>query len=158
MSMPSIHTSPCVGVSCLFFCCSSVLLPEPEAPMMATRSPCAIARLTSSNTSTVAGLSVLVLARWRQDTTGVSLIAQGLRGLGARGPPCRIERRDQTQEDCDAADAPHVLHVQVGRQLVDVIDLGGEELDAEEMIHRRHDGLDIQRDHDAAEDAEPRAD
>ena len=56
-SLPSTETEPLDGTSNRPRMCSSVLLPEPEAPTMATISPRATVRLTLFSTSMRAGPS-----------------------------------------------------------------------------------------------------
>ncbi len=70
-------TSPAVGASSPPRRCSSVLLPEPEAPTMATRSPLFTDRSTPRSTGTSAGPLVYVFARPRQAITGVEGAAKG---------------------------------------------------------------------------------
>ena len=51
MSLPATLTVPAVGLSSPPRICSSVVLPEPEAPMIARRSPARTARFTPCSTS-----------------------------------------------------------------------------------------------------------
>src|SRR5690242_18549841 len=115
MDSPPTNTSPEVGVSRPPRRCSSVLLPEPEAPTMATRSPAATARLTPFNTSTRYSPSWKCFTSWSQRSRAVSsvlgrtlFIAQRLGRLGAGGAPGGIQGGQHREQEARHGDAQHV--------------------------------------------------
>src|SRR6188472_2910281 len=148
---PSTRTSPPVGRSSPPSRCSSVLLPDPDAPTIATRSPTATSRSTPSSTGTSSGPLRYVLRSPRQATTGTAapetgaglLIAQRVGWIHARGLEARIDRRDERQHERDRRDRDHVPALQVRRQIADVVDALVQELDVERALDRGHDGLDV---------------
>src|SRR4030095_3131185 len=99
---PSTLTSPAVGVSSPPSRCSSVLLPEPDAPTIAMRSPAFTARSTPFSTGTGAGPLVYVFASPRHSRT--LLIPQRLRGIDARRLPGRIQRGEHGKHERDHGD------------------------------------------------------
>src|SRR5689334_18489366 len=134
---PCTSTSPAVGASSPPRRCNSVLLPEPDAPTIASRSPGATARSMPSSTGTSSVPLRYVFFRPRHSSTGPtaeradSLIAQRLGGIDPGGAPAGIERREQRQQQRYRRDQDDVAALQIGRQLADVIDALVEELDAE---------------------------
>src|SRR5438552_10683816 len=128
---PRMNTSPPVGASSPPRRCSSVLLPDPEAPMMASRSPAATARSTPSSTGTCSGPLRYVFRRPRHSSTGAVLfISQRLRGIDPRGAPARIECGKERQHERDSRDQQHVSLLHLRGQLADVIDTLVEKLHA----------------------------
>src|SRR6266404_1780176 len=121
---PWTRTSPAVGASSPPNRCKSVLLPDPDAPTIATRSPGSIARSMPSSTGTSSGPPRYVFLSPWHSSTGVdgSFIAQRFRRIDFRGAPARIQRRQQRERERDQRNQRDVATLQVGRQLADVID------------------------------------
>src|SRR5262245_25852861 len=124
--------------------CSNVVLPEPEVPMMATRSPFATDNSTPRRTSTLRPTSLNVLMSPRASRTGAvpawarfaapaigSFIAQRLGRRLARGAQCRIERRSHGERERQAADLRDLERPHLRRQGVEVVHLGRQQVDAE---------------------------
>src|SRR6516162_6622049 len=109
-SAPLTRTLPPVGASSPPRRWSSVLLPLPDAPTIAMRSPRAMASSTPSRTGTCSGPVTYVFLRPWHSSTAVddgaagSLIAQRLGGVHFRGAPRRIDRRDERQHERDDSD------------------------------------------------------
>src|SRR6266704_6618929 len=156
-ALPCTITSPAVGASNPPSRCSSVLLPDPDAPTTATRSPGATARSTPSSTGTSRGPPRYVLCRPRHSSTGVGpvlLIAQRLRRIDSRRPPARVEGGHERQSQGDRRDEDHVGTLHFRRQLADVVHALVEKLDPEHSLDERHDGLDVEGEREAAGNAE----
>src|SRR6476469_1403229 len=127
---PSTRTSPPVGRSSPPSRCNSVLLPDPDAPTIARRSPIATSRSTPRSTGTSSVPLRYVLRKFLQATTGAgervstgpSLIPQCLGGIHASGAEARVNRRDECKEECDRRDRDYVGDLQIGGQVADVID------------------------------------
>src|SRR5690606_31824682 len=132
-------------------------LPEPEAPMIATRSPRATSISMPLKTSTEYFPWVKVFASLRQAST-VSLITQCLRRFDASGGPARIKSCQESQHDRNAADGPDVGPAQVRRQLTDQIDVLGQELHLQHAFDEGHDDINIERHQYTAGHAERSAD
>src|SRR5688572_17299953 len=116
-SWPSTLTCPPLASSRPPSRCSSVLLPEPDVPTIATRSPAATSRSTPISTGTSTSPWWKVLRRSRQAITGPlvpllitrhsslithhsslvthhsSLVAQRLGRVDLRRPPAGVDRR-----------------------------------------------------------------
>src|SRR5204862_4694834 len=106
--------------------CSNVVLPEPEAPMMAIRSPARTRKFTPWST-------VRSIGPWRNarvtpvasSTTSfmapsfmtLSLMAKGLSGQRAAGAPCRVDSRQRRQRQRRQRDLQHVGDADFGRQI-----------------------------------------
>src|SRR6185436_19791115 len=131
---PRTVTVPPLGASSPPSRCKSVDLPEPERPMIATRSPARISRSTPSRTGTGCGPWYVLLSCVQETTT--SLIAQRFRRVDARGAPARVEGGDERQAEPHEDDGDHVRRLQVGRQLRDQVDVLRKELDAERVLDR----------------------
>src|SRR4029079_18960177 len=137
---PWTSTSPPVGASSPPSRCKSVLLPEPDAPTIARRSPGATDRSMPSSTGTSSGPLREVLRRPRHSSTAgrpspaASLIAQRLRGIDLGGAPARIQRREQRQQQRNRGDQHDIGALQVRRDLADVVDALVEELNAERAL------------------------
>src|SRR5947207_10160947 len=160
-AFPCTLTSPAVGASSPPSRCSSVLLPDPDAPTTATRSPGATARSTPRSTGTSSGPPRYVLFSLRHSSTGASpvlFIAQRLRRIDSRRPPARIERRQESKRQGDRRDEDHVGTLHFRRQLADVVHALVEKLDAEQLLHERHNGLDIDSKREAASHTQQRPD
>src|SRR5579862_6185316 len=152
---PSTSTDPPVGASRPPRRCRSVLLPDPDAPTMATRSPGATSRSTPMSTGTCNGPLRYVLRKSRHcNTCAASLIPQRFGRVDLGGAPARIKRGQQCKRQRDDGDQADVASLQVGRQFADVINALVEELDAEESLDERHHGADIERQRNATGDTE----
>src|SRR5579883_3615073 len=153
MSSPSINTLPAVGGSRPPKICNKVVLPEPEAPTIATRSPEAISSSMPRSTSSVTGpWRKLLCSASARRTGGSNVMMQRLRGRGARSAPRGIERRERAQDERHAADARHVGPLDPGRQVAHAVHARIEEMRAEQALEPVHRGLHVMR----AEDPEPR--
>src|SRR6185437_1907878 len=163
MSRPSTHTSPRVGRSRPPRICSSVVLPEPDAPTIATRSPVATESTAPRSTSRVTGPwrklfdtsrasrtdDLLLGPSWASPplprgptrsrvssevAPGNLLMPQRLRRSGAAGAPGRIDGRQRAQEECHAAYAQHVEALHVGRKIAHVVHPRIEELSMQQPL------------------------
>src|SRR5690606_14835798 len=125
-SSPCRATVPALGTSRPPSRCNKVLLPEPELPTIARRSPLPTSRVTSRKTVMASDPSRNVFVRPTHASTGVfgsSLIAQRRRGIHARRAPARIQGRNQGQHERQGNDRDHVAREHLGGQLVDVVHL-----------------------------------
>src|SRR6185503_4884206 len=141
-ALPLSFTIPSEGTSNPPSKCSRVLFPDPERPMIAMRSPARTSKSTPSSTCTGAG-PWYVFFKPRHDST-TSLIAQRLGRIGARSAPARIERGEERQHERDDADDRHVAQLHVRGQVRDVVDVLGEELEAEQVLDEGHHGGDVE--------------
>src|SRR5690349_25013347 len=116
MSRPAISTAPLLGASRPPSICSSVVLPEPEAPTIATRSPGATLRDTPFNTGSSSGPWRKLLCTSRAWRTTL-LMAQRLRRRGAGRAPGRIDGGERTQEERHGAYLQHVEPLDVRGQV-----------------------------------------
>src|SRR5512134_335147 len=129
---PSTMTCPPEGASSPPSRCSNVLLPDPEAPTIAMRSPCSTSRSTPISTGTSSGPPEYVLRKPRQASTGTrSFIAQRRRRIDACGFPRRVDRREERERQRDRGDRDHIRPLEVRGQLADVIHRLVEELHVE---------------------------
>src|SRR5208282_606291 len=157
--LPCTRTSPAVGASSPPSRCNKVLLPDPETPTTATRSPAMTERSMPSSTGTSSGPLLYVFLKPRHSSTGAALfIAQRLRRIDPRRPPARVDRRQQGQHERDRRHRDHVAALHLRRQLADVIDALVEKLHAQQVLDERHDRVDVEGQQQAADDAEQRAD
>src|ERR1700745_637886 len=131
MSRPPTRTWPELGGSRPPRICSSVVLPEPEAPTIATRSPGATASATPRSTSSTTGPWRKLLCTACASRT-LSLMAQRLRGCGARRTPRRVERGEHAQHQRNRAHLEHVDELHVGRQIAHVVNARVQKLRAEQ--------------------------
>src|SRR5262245_28443316 len=153
--------------------CSNVVLPEPDVPTMATRSPFATDSSTPRRTSTLRPTSLNVLMSPRASRTGVvpawarfaapatafaSFIAQRLGRRLARGAECRIERRGNGERERQTADLHDLERPHLRWQIVEVVHLGGEQIDAEQPLQKIHDVAELPTEKQREQDAEHRAD
>src|SRR6185503_577269 len=153
---PWTSTSPALGASSPPSRCKSVLLPEPDAPTIARRSPGATARSIPSSTGTSSGPLRYVFRKPRHSSTAAaptSLIAQRLRGIDLGRPPAGIQCREQREQQRDRGDQHDICALQIGRNLADVIDALVKKLDAERALDERHDDADVESQRDAADHA-----
>src|SRR4029077_1123435 len=144
MSRPATATTPALGRSRPPRICSSVVLPDPEAPTIATRSPIVTERLTPSSTCSSVGPWRKLLCTSRALST-VSFMSQRLRGGGAPRPPRRVDGRQSTQEKCHAAHLEHVETLHVRRQVAHVVDPRVEKLGTEEALEPGDQSLQVVR-------------
>ena len=140
-SRPATHTEPAVGVSRPPNRCSSVLLPDPELPTMASRSPRRIRKSTSRNTSSRSLPCRNAFANWRHSNTTVpsfaasivlaSFITQRLRWLGPRRAPSGIQRRQRRQSERYQTDGRDIAPLNLRGQVADQIHVRGQKFDPE---------------------------
>ena len=136
---PSTLTSPAVGVSSPPSRCSSVLLPEPDAPTIAMRSPCCDGEVDAGQHRHGRGAAGVGLRQPAAARTGTSsLIAQRLRRVDARRLPRRIHRgRDAAPARArSAAIAMTSARCRSDGSSLDVVDRLVEEVDAEACARR----------------------
>src|SRR5689334_16698044 len=142
MSRPATRTTPELGGSRPPRICSSVVLPEPEAPTIATRSPAATLNATPRSTSSTTGPWWKLLCTACASSTG-SLMAQRLRGRGTRRPPRRINGGEHAQRERYGAHPQDVAELDVRGKIAHVVDACVEELRAKEPLEPRHQCLQI---------------
>src|SRR5512147_417906 len=115
--------------------CSSVLLPAPETPRMASESPRTMSRLTPFRASIRAPSIMYVLLRFRISIRPAALlIPDCLRGIKLRSVPGRVQGRQQADEEAARDDDGHILVVDERRQLTQVVDVPGQDLEPEEIL------------------------
>src|SRR6185312_7268541 len=119
MSRPSTSTWPLVGRSRPPRICSRVVLPEPEAPTIATRSPAATESAVPRSTSSVTGpwRKLFETSRASRTSAPVLLMTQRLRRSGTSGAPGRVDGRQRTEDECHAAYAQYIQPLDVGRKI-----------------------------------------
>src|SRR5690554_1015618 len=120
---------------------SSVVLPEPELPTMATRSPARSSRSTSCSTCRLWGPTAYSLLRLRHSKT-TSVITKSLRRFSTGCAPGRIQRGKEAHAQGRATDDDHVGPDQLGRKIADEVHIRAEKLDAQKAFkpgdHGRH--------------------
>src|SRR6187399_1541617 len=143
MSLPAIFTMPAVGRSSPPRICSSVVLPDPEAPMMARRSPARTVRLTPCSTvrsigpwrnarvTPVASSTCSVMA---PSFMSLSFMAQGLCRQRAAGAPRRVDSRQRRQRESRQRDLQHVAEADFGRQIAHEVHTRIQELYTEDTF------------------------
>src|SRR5690606_5037391 len=138
---PASRTSPLVGVSRPPSMFSSVVLPEPELPTMATRSPARSSRSTFCSTCRLWGPTAYSLLRLRHSKT-TSVITKSLRRFSTGCAPGRIQRSKEAHAQGRATDDDHVGPDQLGRKIADERHIRAEQLDAPKAFkpgdHGRH--------------------
>src|SRR6516165_7069357 len=140
MSRPATRTTPELGGSRPPRICSSVVLPEPEAPTIATRAPAATLRATPLSTSSTTGPWRKLLCTSCASRT-LSLMAQRLRRCGACRTPRRIESREHAQQQSHSAHPQYIDALDVCGQVAHVVDARVQELRAEQPLEPRHQCL-----------------
>src|ERR1035438_8804735 len=161
MAEPAISTVPRVGRSKPPSNCSSVVLPEPDAPTMAMRSPARTLIEAPRNTCSVT-------APWMNSLTSPvpsstlstgsavmvrsSVISQGFGGQQTRGAPSRIQSRHARQNERECADLDDVRQPNVRRQIAHEIDARVQEFEADHVFQTVHQCLQVDRDQNAQED------
>ena len=117
MSLPAIFTMPAVGRSRPPRICSSVVLPDPEAPMIARRSPArtreihALQHLQVDRPLAKRARDAAWLPSHRLSFMAPSFMSKGLGGQRARGAPRRVDsgqRRERQRHE------RHLQHVARG--------------------------------------------
>src|SRR5579859_2343167 len=163
MAEPAMPTLPRVGRSRPPRSCNSVVLPEPDAPTIATRSP-AVTRMEAprSTWSRTPPWMKSFARSFPSSTTGVefamgevfpSIIAQGFRRQEPGGAPGRVKRREARQHEGHPADLQHVGELHVRRQIAHVVHACIEKLEAEELLESVHQPLQVDRERDSEQQA-----
>src|SRR3990167_1276532 len=190
---PISCTLPLVGASSPPSRCSKVLLPEPDAPTIATVSPARTARSTPVSTVTSSRPSVKRLVRpVALSTTSVraepvdglantlaeastepvlspstgsgrtgllmSFIAQRLGRVHPAGAPARVDRGHERQRQRDQRDRHDVALLRVAGHAADEVDVLRQEARAQRALQRGHEGVDVERDAQAQQQARAGAD
>src|SRR6188508_482827 len=141
MSLPAIFTSPAVGRSSPPRIWSSVVLPEPDAPMIARRSPARTLRFTPCSTCRSIG-------PWRNarstplasmTSSLVSFMAKGLRRQRTRRAPRGVDSRERRQCERHARHLQYVAEANLGRQITHEVDTRIQELYAEKTLDSAND-------------------
>src|SRR6266404_5988811 len=148
MSCPSTNTWPVVGRSRPPRICSSVVLPEPDAPTIAIRSPEPTASITPCSTSRVTGPCVKFFCTPRASSTAldsISLMSKGLGGRCTRRASRRIDGRHCTQKEGNCAHAHDIHPFHIRRQVAHVIDAGIQKLRSEQPLEPRHQRFQVVR-------------
>src|ERR1022692_5099112 len=127
MAEPAIPTVPLVGKSSPPNNCSNVVLPEPDAPTIAIRSPARTVIEAPRNTCSRTPPWMKSFARSTPSSTtllefgminGMLLvISQRFRRQQARSSPGGIESRGASQNEGDPANPHHVREPHVRRQV-----------------------------------------
>src|SRR5690606_2288721 len=135
-SSPASQTLPSLGVSSPPSRFSSVLLPEPELPTMATRWPGYSSSCRPLSTLTDSGPCSQPCPRTRQQSTArpsadftfitCSRVAWRLRRLGTGRAPGRVKGGEKAQDQRRHANLDHIGSHQPRRQVVDEIHIGVE--------------------------------
>src|SRR3712207_6802924 len=115
--------------------------------MMAMRSLRVTSRSTPRSTSTGAG-PWYVFVRLRHASTASripSFIPKGFGGVDLGGAPARVERGEKGEGERDQGDGAHVVVVHFGGEVADQIDILRHDVEAEEILDRRHHRLDVER-------------
>src|SRR5512137_1237955 len=122
--------------------CRSVLFPAPETPRMASESPRTMSRLTPFRASIREPSIMYVLLRFRISIRPAAtlLIPDCLRGIKLRCIPGRVDRRQQADDEAARDDDRHVFVVDERRQLAQVVDVPGQDLEPEEILDGPGDG------------------
>src|SRR5882672_3918552 len=148
-------TEPRVGKSRPPSNCSRVVLPDPEAPTMAMRSPsptamdaprstwrvtppCVNSLTSPTPSSTLCSVSVICILS--------SIIAQGFGGQQARRAPGRIQSRQARQREGECADLDDVGGPHVRREIAHEIDVCIQEFESHDAFQAMHEPLRVERD------------
>src|SRR5450631_3959770 len=163
MAEPAITTVPRVGRSKPPSNCNSVVLPEPDAPTMAMRSPARTLIEAPRNTCNVTAPCMNSLTSPVPSSTTVfssairsrsSVISQGFGGQQPRSTPGRIQRRHARQSECEYADLDDVRQPNVRRQIAHEIDARIQEFETDYVFQAMHQHLQVDRDQNAQHDSE----
>src|ERR1019366_2006272 len=163
MAEPAISTVPRVGRSKPPSNCSSVVLPEPDAPTMAMRSPARTLIEAPRNTCNVTAPWMNSLTSPVPASTTVfssamrvrsSVISQGFGGQQPRGAPGRIQRGHARQNEREHADLDDVRQPNVRRQVAHEINACIQEFEADYVFQAMHQRLQVDRDQNPQDDSE----
>src|SRR4029079_10832617 len=156
---PATRTSPGVGSSSPPRSCSNVVLPDPEAPMIATRSPFATLSWTPRSTSILRPTSAKVFTRpIASSTTSASLITQRLGRRLARGHERGIQRREDREHERENRDLGNLERPQLRGQVAQEIDVRRQQIYPEPTLQQRDDVAELPAHEQRERDAERRAD
>src|ERR1700693_3143747 len=162
MADPAMPTVPRVGKSNPPSNCSSVVLPEPDAPTMATRSPLCTRMLAPRSTCSVTPPWMNSLTRSTPSSTvsfevGIvlpSIVSQGFSRQQARCAHRRIHGGDACKHECKSADSQDVRCPYVGRQVAHEVHARVEEFESDDGFQRMHQFLQIHCDNHAEQHTE----
>src|SRR5579859_5721854 len=166
MAAPAMPTVPRVGKSKPPSSCRRVVLPEPEAPTMAMRSPLCTRIFAPRSTCSVTPPWMNSFTRSTPSSTvsfavGIvlpSIVSQGFGRQQARGTHRRIHGGDARKNECESADAQHVGRAYMRRQVAHEVHACVEEFESDHRFQRMHQLLKIDRhdhtQHHAGENAE----
>src|ERR1700719_2154855 len=154
MADPAMPTVPRVGKSKPPSSCSSVVLPEPDAPTMAIRSPLWTRMLAPRSTCSVTPPWMNSLTRSTPSSTvsfevGIvlpSIVSQGFGRQQSRGAHRRIHGGDARKHECESADSHYVRGSYMCRQVAHEIHACVEEFESDDGFQRMHQFLQIHRD------------
>src|SRR5690606_33773965 len=130
---PASQTSPLVGVSRPPSMFSSVVLPEPELPTMATRSPACSRRSTFCSTCRLWGPTAYSLLRLRHSNT-TSVITKCLRRLCSGCASGQIQICKETYAQGRATDYNHMGPVELSRQIGGKVSIRAGKLDGHKVF------------------------
>src|SRR5512139_796373 len=125
---PAIRTTPLDGRSSPPRICSNVVLPEPDAPTIASVSARPTLRSTPVSTSSRWPASTKCLATPSQLRTGDSFMSQSLGRVGARGTPGGIQGGEATQRERGEGNERDVADLDLRRQVAHEVHAGVQEL------------------------------
>ena len=112
-----------------------MLLPEPDAPTIATRSPAHVEVDAEQHRHLDLALQIDLAqaAAGEHGLTIASLIAQRLRRIDFRGALARIDRREQADHERETTPSASTSRsTQLRGQVADLVDVLGQELEAEQ--------------------------
>src|SRR5262245_42172288 len=145
MRLPSIRTWPLEGRSRPPRICSSVVLPEPEAPTIATVSPAATATSMPFSTSSRWPASSKCLRTSSQRSTTASVMSQGPRRIGPRGAPGWINGGNTAKRERRGSYSGNVPPLDVRRQIAHEIHARVEKARVEQALETVHERLQVDR-------------
>src|SRR6218665_3643586 len=139
---------PEVGASSPPSRCSKVLLPEPDAPTMASVWPAWTCRSTPCKTRTSRRPSVKRLVRPRACRTapwapapaaGVSFMAHRLGRVHPAGTPTGVEGGNEGQRQRDHGNRHDVAALRLAGHFADQVDVLGQKARVQRLLDGRHD-------------------
>src|SRR5271155_3483498 len=156
-------TVPRVGRSSPPSSCRSVVLPEPEAPTMAMRSPARTRIDAPLSTCSVTPPWTKSLARSSPSSTmssefimgfrKSSIVAQGFGRQQPGGSPGGIDGRQARQHEGDAADAQQIPDLDARRQIAHEVHACIQELESDDVLEPVHELLQIHGDENSQAEA-----
>src|ERR1700736_6039990 len=154
MADPAMPTVPRVGKSRPPSSCNNVVLPEPDAPTMAMRSPLCTRMLAPRSTCSVPPPWTNSLTRSTPSSTvsfefGIvlpSIVSQRFSRQQARSTHRRIYGGDARKKECESADSQYVHCAHVRRQVAHEVHARVEEFESDDGFQRMHQFLQIHRD------------